>query len=70
MALRVTMAHKGYVARIRYDVDKGKFTGSVINQPADISFDGTTPAELQREFMNSVEIYEEACRSPRLDIFV
>ena len=70
MALRVTMAHKGYVARIRYDVSKGKFTGSVINESADISFTGMTPAELQREFANSVEIYEDARRSPRIDIFV
>ncbi len=70
MALRVTMAHKGYVARINYDVSKRKFTGSVTNAPAHITFDGTTPDELKREFANSVEIYEEACRAPRLDIVV
>lgn len=70
MALRVTMAHKGYVARINYDVSRGKFTGSVTNTPAHITFDGSTPEELKREFAHSVQVYEEACRAPRIDIVV
>ena len=70
MALRVTMAHKGYVARITYDVSKGKFAGSVINSPANITFLGNTPDELRREFANTVEVYEEACRSPRVNLLV
>ncbi len=70
MALRVTMEHKGYVARIRYEVSMRKFSGSVINAPAHITFRGDTPDELRREFANSVEIYEDACRSPRVDLIV
>ena len=70
MALHVTMAHKGYVARITYDVGKRTFAGSVINAPANITFLGDTPDELQREFANMVEIYEDACQSPRVDLLV
>jgi predicted HicB family RNase H-like nuclease len=56
------MTYKGYEAIVEYDEDAAIFHGEVVNTRDVITFQGTSVAELQQAFKDSVEDYIEFCR--------
>lgn len=54
--------HKGYHALATYDDEAGFFHGEVIGLRDVITFQGTTPAELNTAFAESVDDYLEFCQ--------
>lgn len=55
------MKYKGYTAQIEVDETAGILFGKVLDIKDIITFKGTTVAELEREFHNSVDDYLEWC---------
>jgi predicted HicB family RNase H-like nuclease len=53
--------YKGYLATFAFDTDANHFHGQVINTRDVITFQGTSVAELDREFARSVEDYLDFC---------
>lgn len=51
------MKYKGYIAKVEYDSDAKLFHGEVIGLKDTITFQGTNPEELEREFKKSVDVY-------------
>jgi predicted HicB family RNase H-like nuclease len=57
------MRYKDYIAQLSYDPSADSFHGRVIGMRDVVDFFGRTPAELRREFANSVEEYLAWCAS-------
>jgi predicted HicB family RNase H-like nuclease len=55
------MEYKGYAARIDFDAEAAAFHGRVLNLRDVITFEGTSVAELEREFHASVNDYLDFC---------
>jgi predicted HicB family RNase H-like nuclease len=55
------MEYKGYLGKVEYDDDAGKFHGEVINTRDVITFQGVTVAELKKAFRESIEDYLALC---------
>ena len=55
------MEYKGYAARIEFDAEAAAFHGRVLNLRDVITFEGTSVAQLQREFHASVDDYLDFC---------
>jgi predicted HicB family RNase H-like nuclease len=55
--------HKGYLGRLRVDLDAGVIRGKVINTRDTITFQGKTVEEATQAFRDSVEDYLEFCGS-------
>ena len=55
------MKYKGYTAQIEIDETAGILFGKVLDIKDVITFKGTTVAELEQEFHNSVDDYLEWC---------
>lgn len=47
------MQYKGYLGRVEFDDEAELFHGEVINTRDVITFQGTTPEEIKREFQIS-----------------
>ena len=62
------MQHKGYSAQVTYDDEAKLFHGEVVGLKDVITFQGTTVAELEQAFCDSVDDYlafcEERCEPP------
>lgn len=56
------MKYKGYIGQVEYDSDAKLFHGEVIGLKDTITFQGTTVAELEREFKKSIDVYLEWCK--------
>ena len=56
-----TMEYKGYLAQIEFDGENKTFYGIVRNIRDTIHFEGTSAAELEDAFRESVETYFEFC---------
>lgn len=56
------MRYKGYIGQVEYDSDAKLFHGDVIDLKDTITFQGTNPVELEREFKKSVDVYLEWCK--------
>ena len=56
------MKYKGYIAKVEYDSDARLFHGEVIGLKDTITFQGTNPEELEREFKKSVDVYLDWCK--------
>lgn len=54
-----TMEYKGYIARIEYDGSSKLFYGIVQNIRDVVHFEGSSAAELEEAFRDSVEAYRE-----------
>lgn len=52
----------GYKARIDYDPAIDSFRGEILGLNGSADFYGKNPAELRREFRNSLKVYLEVCR--------
>ena len=55
------MEHKGYRATVTFDDAAGVFHGEVVDTRDVIVFEGTTAAQLRKEFEFSVDDYLKAC---------
>ena len=56
------LRHGSYVATLEVDEEDGVFVGRVVNAAGPVTFEGRDLPELQREFAQSVAVYEEVCR--------
>ena len=56
----MTLEYKGYTAG-RIDFDDGTFSGTVAGLRDVIHFEGTTAAELEQAFCDSIDCYLEHC---------
>ena len=54
------MRHKGYVGKVT-DFDDGFFHGRIVNIRDVVTFEGTTAAEVETSFRDSVEDYLAMC---------
>jgi predicted HicB family RNase H-like nuclease len=57
------MNYKGYEAIVKFDEDAHIFHGDVINTRDVITFQGSSVAELEQAFKDSVDDYLEFCAS-------
>ncbi len=57
------MEYKGYLGKVEFDDDAELFHGEVINTRDVITFQGTSVAELQTAFRDSVDDYLAYCQS-------
>lgn len=57
------MEYKGYHARIEYDGDDAIFTGKVYGIVDSLNFHGTSVAELEEMFHQSIDNYLQMCAS-------
>jgi len=56
------MKYKGYMGKVEYDSDAKLFHGEVVGLKDTITFQGTNPEELDREFKKSIDIYLDWCK--------
>lgn len=56
------MKYKGYIGKVEYDSDAKLFHGEVIGLKDTITFQGTSPEELEREFKKSIDVYLDWCK--------
>ncbi len=57
-----SMSYKGYAARIEYDNEDHIFTGRIAGIRDVVGFHGTSVAELELAFHESVDDYLDACK--------
>ena len=55
------MEYKGYIGKVEIDDEAGILHGEVINIRDVITFEGTSVAEMQKTFRESVDDYLEFC---------
>jgi predicted HicB family RNase H-like nuclease len=56
------MEYKGYLGTVEYDPEAKLFHGDIINTRDVITFQGTTVAEIERAFKDSIEDYLTWCK--------
>lgn len=56
------LKYKGYTGIVQFDDESMIFYGEVVGIRDVITFIGTTPEEIKREFKNSVDGYLEWCK--------
>ncbi len=54
--------YKGYVGKITYDSTLKVFHGDVIGLNHVITFEGTTPKEIEQSFQDAIDDYLEMCQ--------
>ena len=55
------LEYKGYIGKVEIDDEEGLLHGEVINIRDVITFQGTSVAEMQKAFRESVDDYLEFC---------
>ena len=55
------LEYRGYAGHIEFDDEAGVFHGEVLDLRDVITFEGTTVAELEQAFQDSVDDYLEFC---------
>lgn len=61
------MKYKDYVANVEYDSENKFFHGEVLGISDVVTFQGTTPEELEAELKNSIEDYLDFCKEKKKD---
>jgi len=61
------MEHGGYKAKIEYDPEIDLFRGEILGLNGGADFYGKSPAELRKEFKNSLKIYLDACKEKGIE---
>lgn len=56
------LKYKNYTAHVEFDADAGIFHGEVLDTRDVITFQGTSVAELEQAFHDSVDDYLEFCQ--------
>jgi len=59
--------HKGYVGSIEMSIDDNCLYGKVLHVNDLVNYEGKTPEELQRAFIESVDFYLQKCKENGLD---
>jgi len=59
--LNKMIEYKGYQAQIGYDAEDGVFVGKVHGISDSLNFHGTTAAEIEEMFQQSVDNYLQMC---------
>ena len=57
----------GYHAKIEYDEETDQFRGEIPGLAGGADFYGSSPAELRREFKNSLDVYLEVCKEQGIE---
>jgi len=52
----------GYKAKIEYDPDLDQFRGEILGLNGSADFYGKSPANLRKEFKNSLKVFLEVCK--------
>jgi predicted HicB family RNase H-like nuclease len=55
------LKYKGYAGLVEYDSDGKIFTGEVVGLRSVITFNGRSPEEIEQSFIQSVDLYLDAC---------
>ena len=58
------MEYKGYRAVVTFEDEADVFHGEVVNTRDVIVFEGTSVAQLKKEFIFSIDDYLKACEEP------
>jgi predicted HicB family RNase H-like nuclease len=56
----------GYKAKIEYDPELDQFRGEILGLNGSADFYGRSPAELRKEFRNSLKVFLEVCKEKRI----
>ncbi|TAJ92245.1 MAG: type II toxin-antitoxin system HicB family antitoxin [Gammaproteobacteria bacterium] len=56
------MQVSGYKAKIEYDPELDQFRGEILGLNGSADFYGKNPAELRKEFKNSLNVFFEVCK--------
>ena len=59
--------YKGYIGKIEYDPEAKILHGDVINTRDVITFQGTSVAEIEKAFIDSVDDYINWCREENIE---
>ena len=57
----------GYHAKIEYDEETDQFRGEILGLAGGADFYGSNPAELRREFKNSLDVFLEVCKEQGIE---
>ena len=56
------MEYKGYIGKVEFDDEAGALHGEVVGIRDVVTFEGTSVAEIERAFRDSVDDYLDFCR--------
>jgi predicted HicB family RNase H-like nuclease len=60
------MEVEGHKARVEYDPEPDQFRGEILGLNGSADFYGKSPAELRREFKNSLKVSLEVCKEKQI----
>lgn len=60
------MQVNGYKAKIEYDPELDQFRGEILGLNGSADFYGKNPAELRKEFKNSLQVFLDVCKEKRI----
>lgn len=61
------MEVEGYKAKIEYDPELDQFRGEILGLNGSADFYGKSPAELRKEFRNSLKVFLEVCEEKQIN---
>lgn len=61
------MEVEGYKAKIEYDPELDQFRGEILGLNGSADFYGKSPAELRKEFKNSLKVFLEVCKEKQIN---
>ncbi len=61
------MEVEGYKAKIEYDPELDQFRGEILGLNGSADFYGKSPAELRKEFKNSLNVFLEVCKEKQIN---
>lgn len=60
--MKKVFTYKGYHAKIKFDYDSLSLYGKIVNIDDLVTFEGTDPKKIEKEFHHAVDDYLEFCR--------
>lgn len=60
------MQVNGYKAKIEYDPELDQFRGEILGLNGSADFYGKNPAELRKEFKNSLKVFLDVCKEKKI----
>lgn len=65
--MAATLTYKGYIAELDVDLEDNFISGSVINVPNGVTFQGNTVPEAREKFQQAIEFYLDWCKENRVE---
>ncbi len=56
------MKLNGFIAEVEYDPELEQFRGEILGLNGSADFYGNSPKALRREFLRSLQVFNEVCR--------